>query len=245
MGTHPAAASARTRPTPSAPAAWSPRGGAPRSSAPAHRAGAPLVHHVRADGSAVLLLADDEPLLDRVRGGRRRARRDAGARRPGAGRPPRTRPRAALDHRLAAGARAADGAPDRAAGRRRPPAPERLLDLGHGATLVRLTRVRPCSPTPRAAPRSRPSTSRRPGRTRSAGCEDHWLAHLEEAHPEVFVALARHLPPALSHCRARGSARSASTAAACACASRHRSATTTCGWRGRAARRRPRSCASS
>ena len=29
----------------------------------------PLVHHVRADGSAVLLLADDEPLLARVRGG--------------------------------------------------------------------------------------------------------------------------------------------------------------------------------
>lgn len=31
---------------------------------------APLVHHVRADGSAVLLLADDEPLLERVRTGR-------------------------------------------------------------------------------------------------------------------------------------------------------------------------------
>ena len=29
----------------------------------------PLVHHVRADGSAVLLLDDDEPLLERVRGG--------------------------------------------------------------------------------------------------------------------------------------------------------------------------------
>jgi hypothetical protein len=27
----------------------------------------PLVHHVRADGSTILLLADDEPLLDHVR----------------------------------------------------------------------------------------------------------------------------------------------------------------------------------
>ena len=31
--------------------------------------------------------------------------------------------------------------------------------------------------------------------------EDHWLAHLEEAHPEVFIALARHLPPELGHCQ--------------------------------------------
>ncbi len=28
--------------------------------------------------------------------------------------------------------------------------------------------------------------------------EDHWLAHLEAAHPEVFVGLAQHLPPELS-----------------------------------------------
>jgi hypothetical protein len=31
--------------------------------------------------------------------------------------------------------------------------------------------------------------------------EDHWLAHLEEAHPEVLIALARHLPPELGHCQ--------------------------------------------
>jgi hypothetical protein len=27
--------------------------------------------------------------------------------------------------------------------------------------------------------------------------EDHWLTHLEAAHPEVFVGLAQHLPPEL------------------------------------------------
>jgi hypothetical protein len=27
--------------------------------------------------------------------------------------------------------------------------------------------------------------------------EDHWLGHLEEAHPDVLVALGRHLPRAL------------------------------------------------
>jgi hypothetical protein len=31
--------------------------------------------------------------------------------------------------------------------------------------------------------------------------EDHWLAHLEAAHPEVFVGLAQHLPPELGRCR--------------------------------------------
>ncbi|WP_181783928.1 DUF2470 domain-containing protein, partial [Pseudonocardia pini] len=29
--------------------------------------------------------------------------------------------------------------------------------------------------------------------------EDHWLSHLEDAHPEVFDALARHLPAPLRH----------------------------------------------
>ena len=72
-----------------------------------------------------------------------------------------------------------------------------LLRLGHGATLVRLE---PGSavlsdaegsvalgPVDLAAARSDPFCR----------YERPWLAHLEEAHPEVFAALARHLPPAL------------------------------------------------
>ena len=80
----------------------------------------PLVHHVRADGSAVLLLADDEPLLARVRGGETAVMLELVDR--ARGRPARTRPRAAVDHRLVVASRAARGAPDGAAGRRRPPA---------------------------------------------------------------------------------------------------------------------------
>ena len=45
--------------------------------------------------------------------------------------------------------------------------------------------------------------------------EDHWLAHLEEAHPEG-IALARHLPPELGHCQGARVRRWASTAAGCA-----------------------------
>ena len=45
--------------------------------------------------------------------------------------------------------------------------------------------------------------------------EDHWLAHLEEAHPEG-IALARHLPLSWATARVRECARWASTAAGCA-----------------------------
>ena len=93
----------------------------------------------------------------------------------GAGRPARTRPRAAVDHRLAVAARAARGAPDGAAGRRRPPGTSGCSTSATAPRWCASTRARRCSPTATAAPRSRPSTSRRPARTRSAGFEDHWL----------------------------------------------------------------------
>ena len=121
---------------------------------------------------------------------------------------------------------------------------ERLLELGHGATLVRLdpgsavlSDGEGCAAlTPVDLAAARPDPFCR--------MEDHWLAHLEEAHPEVFIALARHLPPELGHCRARGCARWASTAAGCACGWRPRSATTTCAWPSPAGPRRRRSCGS-
>ena len=78
---------------------------------------------------------------------------------------------------------------------------ERLLDLGHGATLVRLDPgsavladgdgCAALTPVDLAAARPDPFCR----------LEDHWLAHLEESHPEVLIALARHLPSELSHCR--------------------------------------------
>lgn len=176
----------------------------------------PLVHHVRADGSAVLLLADDEPLLDRLRedGAGHDARRDGFARLD-SGVPPVGRTavmleladRAPVDlrepvrgllwitgrlwlpERRAARRMAlqvADACPD-----------DRLLALDHGATLVRLDPgsavladgdgSAALGPVDLAAARPDPFCH----------MEDHWLGHLEEAHPDVMVALGRHLPRAL------------------------------------------------
>jgi hypothetical protein len=161
----------------------------------------PVVHHVRADGSAVLLLADDEPLLDRVRGAGRceiavmlelADRAPVDLREPVRGLlwitgwlwlpEPRAARRMALQ--------VADVRPQ-----------DRLLDLGHGATLACLD---PCSavladgdgsaalrPVDLAAARPDPFCR----------MEERWLNHLEDAHPEVFLALARHLPPELSRYR--------------------------------------------
>jgi hypothetical protein len=154
----------------------------------------PLVHHVRADGSAVLLLDDDEPLLDRVRGGQTAVMLELAD-------------RAAVDLREPVrGLLWITGwlwVPERRAARRmalqvadvRPN--ERLLELGHGATLVRLdpgsavlTDGDGCAAlTPVDLAAARPDPFCR--------MEDHWLSHLEEAHPEVLIALARHLPPEL------------------------------------------------
>ena len=74
-----------------------------------------------------------------------------------------------------------------------------LLDLGHGATLVKLCPssavladaegTAALAPVDLAAARPDPFCL----------LEDHWLGHLEDSHPDVFDALARHLPPQLRH----------------------------------------------
>lgn len=157
----------------------------------------PLVHHLQADGSAVLLLDDDAPLLDRIH--------------------------SAADGELPVMLELTDHAPVELrepvrallwiTGRLRIPDPEsarravlhvadvqpdpRLLDLGHGATLVRL------DPNSAVLADAEGSAALAPVDLAAARpdpfcrMEQHWLSHLEEAHPEVFVALARHLPPAL------------------------------------------------
>lgn len=155
---------------------------------------APLVHHVRADGSAVLLLADDEPVLDRVRAGDGAAMLELTDHAPVDLREP---VRALLwltgviRLRYPAAARGlalqvADVHPH----------PE-LLRLGHGATIVRLDAASVVlsdaegsavlGPLDLAAARPDPFCRYEQG----------WLAHLESAHPDVLRALGRHLPPAL------------------------------------------------
>jgi len=158
----------------------------------------PLVHHVRADGSAVLLLDDDEPLLERVRSGQTAVMLELTDRAPVDLREPVRGllwitgwlwvPERRAARRMAL--QVADIHPN-----------ERLLELGHGATLVRLDPgsavladgdgCGALTPVDLAAARPDPFCR----------MENHWLSHLEEAHPEVLIALARHLPPELGHCQ--------------------------------------------
>lgn len=157
----------------------------------------PVAHHVRADGSAVLLLADDEPLIARVRQ----------ADQAGLATMLELTDHAPVDLRESVrGLLWITGwlrSPDPASARRlalqvadERPQPG-LLELGHTATLVRLVPgsavlsdaegSAALAPVELAAARPDPFCR----------VEQHWLGHLEQAHPEVFVTLTRHLPPAL------------------------------------------------
>ena len=177
----------------------------------------PVVHHVWANGSAVLLVADDDPVLAEVGTAAppsTAAAAFAGARSevsssamleladpaPVALRErvrgllwvigSLTRPEPAMARRWAA--RVADVHPDPA-----------LLDIGHGLTVLLMRPgsivvadgdgTAPLSPVELAAARPDPFCR----------FETSWLAHLEDEHPEVFRALARHLPPSLRDARAR------------------------------------------
>ena len=177
-----------------------------------------MVHHVWANGSAVLLVEDDDPVLGRsplAAPPPTAAAAFAGARaRWAAARcwswPTRrrwpcanacaallwvigslTRPEPAMARRWAA--RVADVAPGPGAARRRP--------RPHGAAACGPVRssssdgdgTAPLSPVELAAARPDPFCR----------FETSWLAHLEDEHPEVFRALARHLPPSLRDGRAR------------------------------------------
>jgi Protein of unknown function (DUF2470) len=162
---------------------------------------APLVHHVRADGSAVLLLRDDDPVLDRIReapSGESPAMLELADHAPVDLREP-VRALLWITGRLRL--------PDAYSARRialqvaeTRPHPDLLL-LGHGATLVRLE--------PGSAVLSDAEGSAALAPVELAGArpdpfcryERHWLVHLEEAHPEVLAMLARHLPPWLRDLR--------------------------------------------
>jgi hypothetical protein len=156
----------------------------------------PLVHQVRADGSAVLLFADDEPVLEHVRraDGGFTAMLELSDRAPVDLREPVRAllwvtgrlwlPEAEIARRFAL--QVADVRPD----------PE-LLRLGHGATLVRLDPdfavlsdaegSAVLAPVDLAAARPDPFCRG----------EGPMLAHLEQCHPEALTALARLLPAAL------------------------------------------------
>lgn len=159
-------------------------------------AAAPLVHQVRADGSAVLLFADDEPVLDHLRhaAGELAAMLELTDRAPVDLREP---VRALLW--ITGRVRLPDPDPARRAALQVAdvhPHPD-LLRLGDGATLACLgpgfvvladaEGTAALTPVELAAARPDPFCR----------YEQHWLAHLEQAHPEVFEALGRYLPAAL------------------------------------------------
>jgi hypothetical protein len=171
----------------------------------------PRVHHVWANGSAVLLVPDGDPLLSAEGGPPPSSAAEAWAagnsamleladptpvplREPVRGllwvMGTLTRPDLEMARRWAA--RVADVRPDPA-----------LLDVGHGLTLLLLKPgsivvsdgdgTAALAPVELAAARADPFCR----------FETTWLAHLEDNHPEVFQALARHLPAALRDGRAR------------------------------------------
>lgn len=157
----------------------------------------PLLHHVHADGTATLLLPSDHALLDAVRQG------------PRSGLPAMLEltDTAPVDLRepvrallWISGWLVAPGptyarrlALDIASERPRPG----LLDLGHGATMLWL---RPGSAVIADTEGTGPLA---PADLQAADpdpfclMEDGWLSHLEDAHPDVFTSLARHLPEPL------------------------------------------------
>ncbi|HEY1968739.1 MAG TPA: DUF2470 domain-containing protein [Pseudonocardia sp.] len=157
----------------------------------------PLLHHMHPDGAATMLLPSDHALIDAVRRGPRTglpAMLELTDTAPVALREPvrgllwisgwLVAPGPTYARRLAL-----DVAKEH-------PHP-RLLDLGHGATMLRL---RPGSAVLADAEGTGPLA---PAELEAAApdpfcrLEDRWLQHLEESHPDVFAALSRHLPDSL------------------------------------------------
>ncbi|NIH77510.1 DUF2470 domain-containing protein [Amycolatopsis viridis] len=163
----------------------------------------PELHHVHPSGSVSILLRDDHPLLERTR----RAERSE----------------LAVVFELADHAPVDLREPIRGllwiTGRLRCSSPEsararalsiagtrpdpRLLDLGHGLSLLRLT------PASLVLADAEGTHSLRPHAVNSVppdpftAYESGWLAHLETDHPDVLGRLARHLPDNLRGGRIR------------------------------------------
>jgi hypothetical protein len=161
----------------------------------------PLVHHVRADGSAVLLLNDDEPVLDEIRsapGGEFAAMLEITDHAPVELREPvrgllwvtgRLRvPERDIARRMAL--QVADVRPD-----------EELLRLDHGATLVRLDPGSAVLSDGEGTAALTPVDLAAAWPDPFCRYEGHWLAHLEHSHSDVLDLLTRHLPPALRDLR--------------------------------------------
>ncbi|WUD22706.1 DUF2470 domain-containing protein [Lentzea sp. NBC_00516] len=157
----------------------------------------PLFHHVHPCGSTILLLSDEHPLVGQLW---QTPRAEVTAMLEIADQAPvplREPVRGLLW--LTGWVTALDGEAARqeilAVADVRPD--HRLLDAGHGASVLRLT------PASMVIADAEGTSSIRPEQFASAapdpfcGNEDHWLRHLEAAHSDVVDQLARHLPEEL------------------------------------------------
>ncbi|MBB5958816.1 hypothetical protein FHS29_005425 [Saccharothrix tamanrassetensis] len=154
----------------------------------------PVLHHVHARGDATLLLPDDHPLTEAARGTEITAMLEIAdhaavqLREPVRGLLWITGWLRTLDPQEArtASLDVADERPD-----------PRLLDVGHGASVLRL------SPASLVVADAEGTTSLRPELFAQADPdpfhrhEDHWLRHLELSHRDVVGLLGRHLPDEL------------------------------------------------
>jgi hypothetical protein len=164
---------------------------------------APALHHVHASGSVSILLADDHPLLGAARQGDRGElavmfeladHAPVDLREPVRGLLWITGWLRPLDE-LTGRARAlsvADVRPD-----------PRLLDLGHGMSLARLTPASFVLADAEGTQSLRPHVFSAAGPDPFLEYEGRWLRHLETDHPDVLGQLAKHLPADLRRGRIR------------------------------------------
>lgn len=79
----------------------------------------------------------------------------------------------------------------------------RLLDVGHGATVLRLRAASIVLADGEGTESVPPDEFTRAAADPFCRFERAWLRHLEEGHPDVFSQLLRHIPAALRHPTAR------------------------------------------
>ncbi len=154
----------------------------------------PHLHHVHADGTVTALLADDHPMLDAARAGRLPAMVEVADRAPVELREPvrallwitgllvALEPADAREQALLVAQERADS---------------RLLDVGHGYGVLRLTPAALVLADSEGTCPLSPEEFRAATPDPFAPHEDNWLRHLDSAHRDVVGMLTRLLPEAL------------------------------------------------
>lgn len=157
----------------------------------------PLLHHVHADGTATVLLPDDHPLVAAIHLAPRGQHPTVLELADPA--PVRLREPIRGLLWLTGWLHVPDPAEQRTAALAvaEERADPRLLDVGHGATLLRLTPVSLVLADAEGTAALTPDEFAGADPDPFCRVADHWLRHLEYGHPDVMGRLARHLPDRL------------------------------------------------